>query len=121
MVRAVTYSSALRVLFLSAAFMVFGHAFAGGGSDDNTQETKTVRIYPQPFRSNININWGSEIPNRNVTVQVFDLLGQLRYEDHYSELNSENLSVDLSELNSGVYLITISSTGSKQTFKVTKL
>jgi plastocyanin len=86
-----------------------------------TVESRPLRVYPQPFRNELNISWGNEIVKKNVTVQVFDLLGQTRYEATYPEINADIENIDLSDLNTGIYLVTISTPGTRQTFKVSKL
>jgi hypothetical protein len=74
-----------------------------------------LSIYPNPFTDNININHNNRGTLKSIT--VLNLQGQLVFKSENLELNS----IDLSELNSGLYFITITDTyGVSNTIKILK-
>ncbi|MDP3929360.1 MAG: T9SS type A sorting domain-containing protein [Bacteroidota bacterium] len=72
-------------------------------------------IYPNPFTDNININHNNRGKLKSVT--VLNLQGQLVFKSEDLELNF----IELSELNSGLYFITITDTdGVSNTIRILK-
>lgn len=73
-----------------------------GSSDISTK--KNILIYPNPAKTNINIT----LSNKNVEstfLYIYDILGKLRKTQH---LVTNNSTIDISNLNSGTYIIKIS-------------
>ncbi len=76
-------------------------------------QLEDIKIFPNPVNNVLNIQSNVSIDK----VEIFDLLGQ-----RIKELNlgSNTNTVDLSDLNDGMYLIQISINGKESTYKVLK-
>ena len=87
--------------------------------DSSEQRDTEIHIYPQPFKNNLTIDMGGSTSFKNeVTIEVFDALGQLKYKKSAVKHNI-NL-MDLSGLNPGIYLVSISDGVNKRTYRVVK-
>lgn len=76
-----------------------------------------VNIYPNPFHDNLTI---SSLNNATeVNVRLFDLQGRVYYSQGYSVLENE-LSLDFSKLNEGIYVMKIDVDGNSLTRKIIK-
>lgn len=71
-----------------------------------------IQVYPNPTTGNIKINCAKEINQ----VSIFSLEGKLMNEFNYN--NGDQ--IDLSNLNSGIYLLRIEIDGSIKTIRITK-
>jgi hypothetical protein len=67
----------------------------------------TFKIYPNPVSDIINITLPAEL-SVQTTVNIFNLLGEKVLSDEY---NSDNIALNVSNLNSGIYFIQVSSGG----------
>ena len=86
---------------------------------DPTLETKLVsNLYPNPFNNEVTLSLNSN--NSELEILVTDLLGSIKYEKIIIGQNSQKYSLDLSELATGVYTITVISNGQKETYKTIK-
>lgn len=78
-----------------------------------------VHIYPNPTTNILNIDLMGQPNNRSLIIS--DMLGnELQSIQLTSNFNNNVLSMDISALNKGVYLLTITGKNSKQTFRVVK-
>ena len=76
-------------------------------------------MYPNPVSNALNISLGSANLNLNETsIKVFALSGQKVLE---TKPNSKNIKLDVSQLNSGIYMLMISDTSKNITRKIVKL
>jgi hypothetical protein len=75
-----------------------------------------VKIYPNPTTGIVYISNVSKNPIH--TIAVFDLMGRVCFEENVNSI--ENVSIDLSNLSAGSYLIKIQSGQSSKTIKVNK-
>ena len=82
-------------------------------SSSNFESTQ-VSFYPNPTQSIINIHSPLEQPQ---TVKLYDISGKLIYTNQLSEYQQ---SIDVSNLNAGVYLMKILFTDKVVTHKVVK-
>ncbi len=82
-----------------------------------TERTKPseFRISPNPGRNALNLKLSSL--DTNSTVEVFDVLGKKIYADRISDINK---TVDVSQWNTGVYLVRINSDLGSQTKRFVK-
>jgi hypothetical protein len=69
--------------------------------NETLPNTTTVSIFPNPANSEINIEGLNK--NENNTIQIFDVQGKLVI----TKIITEKGTIDLSELNKGVYVIKI--------------
>lgn len=76
-------------------------------------ETNSIQIFPNPFLSNVTIINNNGIGN----LEVYSVLGQ---KITSFELNNGNNTINLNNLNSGVYFFKINSDNKSQTLKLIK-
>jgi surface protein len=83
----------------------YGWTITDGGMDCSTSveelESSKVKLYPNPTNNIINIEGLNK--NENNTIQIFDVQGKLVI----TKTINEKGTIDLSELNKGVYVIKI--------------
>ncbi|MFT5858377.1 MAG: endonuclease I [Flavobacteriaceae bacterium] len=72
-----------------------------------------LSVYPNPADSQISVNWPSE---ENYSVKVFNLKGKLKHKQKSKK--SSTTVLDLSDLESGVYLVRVSTKGNEITRKI---
>jgi hypothetical protein len=116
-----TYKYLLISVFIT--FLTLGYVRTSAGYQNNTSDATAnpIKIYPQPFRTDINIDLNnSELFKKDVTVDVFDLLGQNKFHASYADI-SDKLNLDLSQLNAGIYIVSIYTPTNKMTYKIQKL
>lgn len=70
--------------------------------------TKVQSVYPNPTHGTLNINL-SEVSDELFTVEVMDAFGKVYQTINSSDLMTNNISFDLSDLNNGIYFVKISS------------
>lgn len=83
------------------------------GVDDFT-ETNTVKVYPNPVNDILNISFEQGIS----AVVVYNLLGQ---EVFSKPFNSNEVSINMSNLASGTYLVKVNAGNATKTVKIIKL
>ncbi len=77
---------------------------------------ENVKIYPNPFFNLLNIDPDDKRESYKITIT--DILGKVQY---VSRLNNHGDEIDLSKLNSGLYLLILEdSKGRKSQFKLVK-
>lgn len=84
-------------------------ASLGSASFDNTM----LSYYPNPVKDVLNLSYSSEISS----VEVYNMLGQ---KVKTAVLNGTQVKVDISNLNSGNYIVKVFSEGITKSLKVTK-
>lgn len=77
-----------------------------------------LNIYPNPVNSQLNIDGDLEILE-NAKVEVFELSGK-RIQDVDLNFNSNNATINVSALKPGMYILSISKEGAKQSYKFVK-
>lgn len=82
------------------------------------QEAEGLLVYPNPSNGQININTSSL--TGNFTVEIFNLQGQLVQQKNYTGA-SGNVTVSLSELQTGTYLLKVSNSDRIRTAFVNKI
>jgi len=76
-------------------------------------EFESLKVYPTPTKNILNIK-----NNLNIeTIKITSILGQ---QIITKEINDKTASIDLSEINSGIYFVTLSSNGNEKTVKIIK-
>lgn len=75
----------------------------------------TVSIYPNPVTDNVKVNFPKNM--NNASVSVFNVLGKKVISQ---ELNTTNNKIEVSHLNSGVYLLKFTNGNVTQTLKMVK-
>ncbi|WP_158848586.1 DNRLRE domain-containing protein [Algibacter sp. L1A34] len=96
--------------------LVIEYASTTLGVDD---EDIVIGMYPNPVSNTLNLSLGSANLNLNETsIKVFALSGQKVME---TKVDSKNIKLDVSKLNSGIYMLMISDTSKNITRKIVKL
>ena len=83
-------------------------------NDDFNSTVKNLNIYPNPVTNQLQVFAGQIIEN----VRIFNIFGQLVYSS--KAINSESLTVNMSDFSSGLYLVQVSSGNSSSTKKIIK-
>jgi len=78
-----------------------------------------ISIFPNPAKNLITINFESPVKNGDYKITIYDLLGTVVYEKSYR--NQNNLTIDVSNLLSGLYTIIISNNNESQFSRFIKL
>lgn len=73
--------------------------------DDLVTDSKKVKVFPNPFTDNISINWNT---SSGYSARLIDLQGRVLYENTFTTPQS-SLLLDNITLNSGIYLLEITS------------
>ena len=81
--------------------------------EDKDFTKNTFKFYPNPVKDILHLSYDQNIS----TVVVYNLLGQLIMERN---INSNSTSLDMSHLNSGTYLVKVTSDKITKTIKVIK-
>lgn len=84
-----------------------------GTLSNNSFESTDFTYYPNPVNDILSISTASTVD----TIKVYNMLGQMGVE---TAPKVSNPQVDMNELQSGVYLVTLEVEGSLQTFRVIK-
>jgi hypothetical protein len=77
----------------------------GNSSIDPIANNKDFNVYPNPFSSNINIDWKGK-QQSNVTIRLTNIVGQEVYKTS-TKLTTGKNSVSIPSLNSGNYILLI--------------
>ncbi|WP_067149476.1 LamG-like jellyroll fold domain-containing protein [Pseudotamlana agarivorans] len=101
-------------------FALDGNLGEGSLSTEDHELVKDVILYPNPTNGKVTLQFATSLVNKDVSVEISDILGRplMRYSDFNT--NSSRLSLDLGELKSGnqVLLLSVELSGVKKVFKV---
>jgi hypothetical protein len=61
-------------------------------------------LFPNPARDEVSIYLGEEAP-ATLTVEVINIIGRVMYTEKYTQNSSRLVTVNLSNLSSGIYII----------------
>ncbi|MCX6230684.1 MAG: S8 family serine peptidase [Bacteroidetes bacterium] len=78
-----------------------------------------IKLYPNPFNSNINIEFKTANLS-NISIDVLDILGKEIKKLAIANKKEGNISIDLNDLKSGVYIVRFSNENSNSYFKIIK-
>jgi photosystem II stability/assembly factor-like uncharacterized protein len=101
-----------------ANFELIPDALERPGSSD--QANPAIRLYPNPAGSNLIIEFTKET-TALTSIALFDYTGQLLYAERIDPVSSSEHTMDLSNLQEGVYFIRISNKDFSLTKKITKV
>jgi subtilisin family serine protease len=87
------------------------------------EEEKKTLIYPNPVRNReINLRVGSKFYNQKVTVTIFNMVAQKILTQTFATVDEgEDLRMDVSSLDPGLYGCLVTGNGSRRTLKFLKL
>ena len=87
------------------------------GIDNFTEIKKEITLYPNPCSNTLNIDFVNQ-PNFS-SIQITDITGRMLFTDH-RQLNTDQYSIDVSSLNSGMYFLLLNSLSSTSLKKFIK-
>jgi len=94
-------------------FVFSKKSFAGTGINEVKNTNSSFIVYPNPATSQINIVLNENV--KNSTLHIFDINGKTI--SSQTLINQNTASIDLSNLNKGIYFITIDADGVKSSKK----
>ena len=77
-----------------------------------------INFFPNPFHDKLTISSGNKL--NDVTIRLFDLQGRAFFSHRYSPLENE-LSIDFSQLNEGIYVMKVDVNGNNLSRKIIKI
>ena len=81
---------------------------------------QSINLFPNPVNDFLNINFKTEQPVE-ISIHIYNSLGRLVKEEKINFMDgNNNYSIDLNNLNSGLYFIEIAGDNRKQNFKLIK-
>ena len=86
-------------------------------STNDVTTVKPVKAYPVPASDKVFMNFGFEQPT-DIEVQMFDMDGRMVNSRKHSSVQSEDVATDVSEINTGNYIIKVISKDGIMTSKV---
>jgi hypothetical protein len=101
-------------------YMTQGFIQGANTSLNTVQESQFIgvnmELYPNPFRTSIQINFSGLTNSQNPSILVFDILGKEVYRK--DDLSTEN-KLELDHLSAGVYLVKVSI--NSQNFRINRI
>lgn len=79
-------------------------------------EDNNVNVFPNPSNGVINLNFQEELPD--VIIEVSDFSGKILYSEKYQQITLGVKTLDISDMPPGMYLMTIYSDNSYNTYKL---
>ncbi|PCI08411.1 MAG: hypothetical protein COB73_06915 [Flavobacteriaceae bacterium] len=83
--------------------------------DDENKSTDTFRLYPNPTDGTVYIDFGKN--ERNVTIEMSNLLGQMVYQKQFNNFNNGQVELEGA---TGVYLLKIKTATKTRVYKIIK-
>lgn len=91
-----------------------------GGGDVPEWEKLNFRAYPNPATNILNISV-SEIQGGSYSFQLLDILGNIIYQESFSDIDIIESSIDIKQLPVGIYLVHLQGGDSNYNYKIVKL
>jgi ELWxxDGT repeat protein len=107
-------------LFLNANFNSIGDelwVYSTPTAITETEGDHSIAAYPNPFTAGITLS--GLMSNENYSIQVVDIAGRECYSTEI-EHSSQSMTLDMPELNTGVYVMTLKGANSSHSFKIVK-
>jgi hypothetical protein len=106
---------------LRAAWSVYAHnPSAAIGIKEQGKAEKDFELYPNPTKDLITINYG-DISEENLTFEVTDAMGNIITKTPYKKMGTTGMTINLSNLATGVYFCKVYSDSYSYTKKFVKL
>ncbi len=126
-----TQNTVFRCSFYPSNYSGFiGHTLTAGNIIENTNTvsatcsltlansivdfTEEVQLYPNPVKDNLHIDFAN-FNNSKITIQFYNSLGQLVYEN---EAYNTEINISLADFSNGIYFVRINKEVKSKTFKI---
>jgi serine protease AprX len=83
-----------------------------------TSEINEFKLYPNPATNQVTISLGNQQNNKEISIDVYDILGKQILSNTYENSGNFEQSIDVSQFNSGIYLVRV---GNGKTYDTRKL
>ncbi len=95
---------------------------ANRDNNENANEVASISVYPNPFSDLVNVSISTGDLDKTASIKVVNYLGQQVYTHSLSLTPSSevNTSINLSDLTSGLYFLTVETNNSRETRKIVK-
>ena len=91
-------------------------------NDFYPENFQILRLFPNPFNSNLNIELDINIAQKDIKIHLYSLLGSLVATKHYkiNNIGIQLISIDFSsnEISSGIYILRVESGNFMQSKKL---
>lgn len=77
------------------------------GTNTFTNLNKSIKLYPNPTKNNLTIDLPKNIDIKIASINIVNLLGQTVFENKYQKNQSSILSIDVNQLQNGIYIISL--------------
>ncbi len=74
-------------------------------SVDEYSLKQKVLLYPNPTNNNITIKLNEEFYNKDISIEIYDIVGQLSYSNSIKNHANNNLTINVSHFPKGIYLV----------------
>ena len=82
---------------------------------------RPLKVYPIPFQRNLTVDLNNNSLFRNGAIlEISNMIGQRKFYLNLSEMQSAPLNLDLSDLDPGIYFLTVSEGVTKKTLRLIK-
>ncbi|MGB3592413.1 MAG: S8/S53 family peptidase [Nonlabens sp.] len=78
----------------------------------------SIKMYPNPATTELNIAVGQQLTGKDIQVKIYDTLGKLVMNNLFDNTNAFEQRIDISTLQSGIYLVNIGDGNSSTTKKL---
>jgi len=90
-----------------------------GSSKSNVNADFEIKVYPNPSKGDLNVSF-FDAENDLYTFRLIDMQGRLVYETQREMTSSQNMRIDLSTLDAGMYMLQVSDGVSSLTERIVK-
>lgn len=74
-------------------------------SVDEYSLKQKVLLYPNPTNNNIIIKLNEEFYNKDISIEIYDIVGQLSYSNSIKNHTNNNLTINVSHFPKGIFLV----------------
>jgi polyisoprenoid-binding protein YceI len=87
-------------------------------SIENSFEENNFLLFPNPSKGIINIQFQHNSTSNNIIIKVYDVVGKLVFEKQQIELNKQQFTINLDNIKTGIYFITVQKNNSSTSKKL---
>jgi plastocyanin len=90
------------------------------GINSLSDKQNTLIVSPNPFQRNVNINFKNYPSSKQINIQVYDIIGKQVISTKVNDVTEDNYTLDLDELNPGMYFLYVIGDAKKDIFRIIK-